>query len=255
MNNKTTKIKWFSAINQEDKNAFNTYIQYYTKAVKSSKINSPCLDPYLILDGEEDDNIKNLKDNYGVTVIHHRLTFYDKLKAYYKGDTTASGAYLRCDLPIILKNNNITDDYVLYTDNDVLFLNDVSGLLELTPKFFNISSEFSKDYLDVNSGVMWINTKSMIEVYDDFIDFIVKNFKHFKVYDQDAIKIYFDEDKEILDYSYNYKPYWGGVRNIRILHFHGPKPAHYEMCKKGEYPLMQLVNSFYYEMVERYNNL
>lgn len=248
------KIKWFSAINQESLDSYKTYIEYYTKAVISSIQNSPCLEPYLILDGVEDEYIKNLKEKYGVTVLHHRLTFYNELKEYYKGDTIASGAYLRCDLPIVLRNNNIDDNYVLYTDNDVLFYSDVSDLLLLKPQYFSISSEFTKDYRDINSGVMWINTKKMIEEYDDFVDFIVRNFKHFKVYDQDAIKIYFEGKTDILDYHYNYKPYWGETdKEIKILHFHGPKPSHYEMCKKGEYPLMQLVNDFYYKMIDKYN--
>lgn len=249
------KIKWFSAINQESIEAYKTYINYYTKAVKSALVNSPCLEPYLILDGEEDEYIKELQDKYNVKIIKHRLTFYDKLKEYYKGDTTASGAYLRCDLPIILKNNNIDDNYVLYTDNDVLFFSDVSGLLLLNPEYFAISSEFTKDYRDVNSGVMWINTKAMYKEYYDFVDFIINNFKHFKVYDQDAIKIYFYDKMTILDYYYNYKPYWGEDDNIKILHFHGPKPAHLQSCKTNTYPLMQLVNDYYYKCVEIFEKL
>lgn len=257
---KKSKIKpihWFSGINKDNRLVYLEYIEMYTKAVISQKRTNPHIKAYLIFDGEKDEKTDYLETVLDVVLIPHRVSFYDKLQDHYAENYIARGAYLRCDIPLIVKDILKLDaKYVLYTDNDVMFLDDVSDLNNLSPKYFNISSEFSKnDYTDINSGVMWINIDAMYDIYPRFKEFIVNNFDQFETYDQDAIKLFFKGKMDVLDYRYNYKPYFGKKDDIKILHFHGPKPLHLSLCKDKTYPLMSLVNDFYYEMVDYYNEL
>jgi lipopolysaccharide biosynthesis glycosyltransferase len=250
-------IHWFSGINKHNVPVYLEYIEMFTKAVISQKQTNPKIHSYLIFDGERDEKIDFLENKLNVTIIPYRVSFYEKLKAHYGDNNIAAGAYLRCDIPLIVKDIlQLPTKYVLYTDNDVLFMDDVTRLTRLRPKYFNISSEFSKwRYTDINSGVMWINVDSMYEIYPHFRDFIVENFARFETYDQDAIKLFFKRKMNTLDYRYNYKPYFGKRDDIKILHFHGPKPPHLQSCLDKTHPCMHLVNNFYFEMVEYYNNL
>lgn len=255
--NSEQKIHWFSGMNKHDLPVYAEYIGMYTKAVISQKQTNPNIQAYLIFDGERDEHIDFLEHNLDVVIIPYRVSFYDELKEHYADNHIAAGAYLRCDIPIIVKDIlKLPTKYVLYTDNDVLFMDDVSDVAHLKPTYFNISSEFSKNkYTDINSGVMWINTDSMYEIYPQFKDFIIKNFDKFETYDQDAIKLFFNGKWETLNFRYNYKPYYGKSNKIKILHFHGPKPIHSAFCNDKNYPLKHLVNDFYFEMVDYYNNL
>lgn len=258
LNKKTDgPIHWFSGINKDNQPVYLEYIEMYKKAVISQKYTNPEMIAYLIFDGERDTHIDYLEDTLNVKIIPHKVSFYKELRKFYGDNFIAGGAYLRCDIPIIVRDIlNLDTEYVLYTDNDVLFLDDVSDLNYLEPNFFNISSEFSKKkYTDINSGVMWINVRNMYDIYPKFKEFIINNFNKFETYDQDAIKIFFKGKMDVLDYRYNYKPYFGKRNDIKILHFHGPKPQHITSCRENTHPLMSLVNDFYYEMVEYYNDL
>jgi hypothetical protein len=252
-----SQIHWFSGINKVDVGIYLQYMEMFTKAVISQKKTNPGIQPYLIFDGERDKEIDYLENDLKVTIIPHRVSFYDKLKEFYGDNPIAAGAFLRCDIPLIVKDIlKLPAEYVLYTDNDVLFMDDVNRISSLKPKYFCISSEFSGGkYTDINSGVMWININNMYQIYPRFRNFIIENFAKFETYDQDAIKLFFDGKMDILDYRYNYKPYLGKTNDIKILHFHGPKPVHSQMCLDKTYPLMNLVNDFYFEMVDYYNNL
>lgn len=247
-------IYWFSGLNSQDNDKYLYYIQMYSVAVITALNTTPNIKPYLILDGEVDEHIQKLID-MGLTVIKHRSLFYEDLVKHYGTDTIALGAYLRIDIPKICEKLNIDSDYVLYTDNDVMFINDVSELYTKHPKYFLIAGEFSKvfDPLWVNSGVMWINWKNMRDKYDEFVEFIKHNFNKFATYDQDAIKQFYGSSCEELDWNYNYKPYWGKSDTIKILHFHGPKPAHVDQYET--YPYKNLYTPFYFEMVKYFYNI
>lgn len=250
-------IYWFSGVNKDNHPVYLEYIEMYTKAVISQKNTNPEIRAYLIFDGEKDEKIEYLEKALNVIIVPYKVSFYKELRKHYGENFIAGGAYLRCDIPVIVRDIlHLDTRYVLYTDNDVLFLSDVSRLNILTPKYFNISSEFSKKkYTDINSGVMWINIDNMYSIYPEFRKFIVENFDKFETYDQDAIKLFFKGKMDILDYRYNYKPYFGKREDIKILHFHGPKPQHIDSCRENTHPLMSLVNDFYYEMVEYYDSL
>jgi lipopolysaccharide biosynthesis glycosyltransferase len=227
----------------------------YTVAVLSAKKTNPNLKPHLILDGDIDTHILKLQE-LGVNIIKHKSLFYDDLKLYYKDNTTAFGAFLRIDIPKICESLGITDDCVLYTDNDVMFMSDVSELMNVKPNLFMAAGEFTKDFNPtlINTGVMWINWRAMNNEYNNFVQFIKLNFNRFQTYDQDALRMYFYKSVESLDFNYNYKPYWSFSNDIKILHFHGPKPTFVESdFKTFQYPTM--VTPLFKEMTKKFNEI
>jgi hypothetical protein len=248
-------MKWFSGVNTHNLELYKKYITMYKVAVLTAKETNPQIEPYLILDGEVDDNIVELI-NLGVQIVKHKVSFSEKLINHYKDNTIALGAFLRVDIPKICNDLNITDEYILYTDNDIMFINDVSSLNELKPNFFMCAGEFTPEFtpMGMNSGVMWINWKNMFEDYDNFVFYIKTNLDKFKVYDQDALKYFYIDRMESFDPSFNHKPYWGYNNNAKILHFHGPKPTFTDDDIKS-FPYPSLVTPYYKEMTQKFNQI
>lgn len=248
-------MKWFSGVNCHDTKLYEKYIKMYKVAVLTAKQTNPSIEPYLILDGEIDNYISELI-NLGVKIIKHKVSFSDNLINHYKDNTIALGAFLRVDIPKICNDLNLEDDYILYTDNDVMFINDVSSLNELKPNYFMCAGEFTTEFtpMGMNSGVMWINWKNMFNDYDNFVFFIKINLSKFQVYDQDALKLFYSDRMESFDPNFNYKPYWGEDNNIKILHFHGPKPTFTDNDLKS-FPYPSLVTPFYKKMTEKFNEI
>ena len=84
--------------------------------------------------------------------------------------------------------------------------------------------------------------------------FIKLNLSKFQTYDQDAIRFFYKDKVEELNYSYNYKPYWGNESNIKILHFHGPKPTFTDEDFKN-FPYPSMVTPFFKEMTDKFNTI
>jgi hypothetical protein len=226
----------------------------YKVAVMTQKKTNPFIKPYLILDGEEDyltDDLISL----GVTIIKHRCSFYNDLERHYAG-TIAFGAFLRIDLPIICQSLNINEDYILYTDNDVMFIKDVSKLKLEKPKYFSATGEFNPQLSknNFNSGVLWINWRNMLRIHPDFVEWIKNNLDKLKVFDQDALKIYFENEIDEFHHTFNYKPYWPKKDNIKILHFHGPKPTMSD-SEVRKYEHSHLLTSYFFERREKFNQI
>lgn len=247
-------MKWFSGVNSHNKTLYQDYINMYKVAVFTAKETNPLITPYLILDGDIDDSINELIE-MGVNVIQHRVSFSEKIVEHYKDDTIALGAFLRIDIPKICETLKIEDKYILYTDNDVYFIGDVTPITNYTPEFFAACGEFTPELesMNMNSGVMWINWGAMLNEYDDFVKYIVENFAN-NMYDQDALKKYYDGRITSLNPLYNYKPYWGPNNNIKILHFHGPKPT-FNQDKLDKFPFQALITPFYREMTTKFNKI
>jgi len=258
---KSKKLKkimyWFSGINNHNKESYFNYIKMYKVAVITAKKTNPNLKPILILDGDEDEYIQELY-GMGVKIVKHKSTFYNELKNHYKDNTTAFGAFLRVDIPIICDILNIEDEYVLYTDNDVMFMSDISDLENLKPKNLMCSGEFNPfvDYRGMNTGVMWLNWKSLLNSHNVFTNFIKNNLKLLHVYDQTAYILYYNSSIELLDYRYNYKPYWSESDDMKILHFHGPKPTQIWDDKSiNEYPHKSLFTPYFFKLTKVFNDI
>ena len=148
-------MKWFLAISEASLSEDDLYANCIRVAVASAKANTS-LKPILLYDGDGGRFVEELK-SLGVQVKRHRTALYRDIVEDKPSDDhymrIASGAFLRIDIPIIEEN----DDFVLYTDCDVLFLKD-PDLSRLAPKYFAVAPEFHRgDYNSMNSGVMLIN--------------------------------------------------------------------------------------------------
>lgn len=211
-------MKWYFASNGQSKDFFPLI-----KAAVISALKNTTLEPNFIYDGEENEFTQWLREK-GVNIIPHRISFYETLKNHYDESVLkiASGAFLRCDIPTIEKE----DKFVLYTDCDVLFLKDFS--IKLEPEYFACSTQFNKNnYKDFNTGVMLINVEKFRESYQDFKNFITENLSSLPDFDQTAYQKFYKNKNTKLPVIYNHKPYWGIDKNAVILHFHGPKPIHF----------------------------
>ena len=215
-------MKWYFALSGTSLSSDAIYANCIRVAVRSA-IQNTTLIPVFLFDGERNDLIRELED-CGVTIVYHRSRLYQTILTTFPENRhwqrIASGAYLRVDVPLIETN----DEYVLYTDCDVLFLKDPS-LQYLRPSHFAVAPEFEHgNYLNFNTGVMIINVAGMRAVDREFIDFIKSKIAGFSAFDQGAFRAFFPKQYDFLPETLNWKPYWGLNPSAEIVHFHGVKP-------------------------------
>ena len=120
-------MKWFFALSEASLSDDNLYANCIRVAVLSAKKNTSLI-PFFLYDGSENGFIEEMR-NLGVNIIYHRTSLYNEIVSANPDDRLfiriATGAFLRIDIPIIEKN----DEFVLYTDCDVMFLKDrISGI-------------------------------------------------------------------------------------------------------------------------------
>ena len=137
-------MQWFIALNEPIDPAFvghtSLYENFAKVAVYSARKNAPGLVPNLIYNGPENSFTEEMQA-LGVNVFHHKLSFEHLLDSVPDRDDgwrhIARGAMLRMDLPEIVSSN----ETILYTDTDVLFLSDPSiyqfpcGIFAAGPEF------------------------------------------------------------------------------------------------------------------------
>lgn len=247
-------MNWFCALNRGNEEKYIEYITMYTVAVLSALETNPQLKMNLIFSGERDEHIDRV-EKLGVNVIHHDISFKDEIISKYEGiqQSIALGAFLRVDVPKICHEMGIEDDFVLYTDCDVLFLRNIEEIKDINPKYFSVSGEFTKLVIgnSFNSGVMVMNWRNLYEDYINFCFFIKNTIPNLPAYDQGAYRIYYSEKFDYLDYKYNFKSYWPEEDDIAIFHFHGPKPLHIDYIDTHKHK--SLAGPLYFKMTELFN--
>lgn len=201
-----------------------------------SAIHNTSLDPYLIFDGRPSKFTDELNE-IGVKIIPHRLSFADAIEAKWPAgwctEGFIAGTYLRYDIPQILETFGITDQYILYTDIDVIFMEDFD-LSPLKPSHFACSTEMKQDDWSLfNAGVMLMNVPVIGLVAELMKQDAVLHFEEDRRVscDQVALNRFFKGRWDRLPIEYNWKPYWGYNPEAKIVHFHGPKPFHVEEFK------------------------
>jgi hypothetical protein len=226
--------KWYFCLSQSSIDRDNHGWEDMVFVAVKSALRNTNLQPILLFDGEPSFFISQL-ELIGVKVIYHRVSFYEDLKQRDSKSpgylSIASGAFLRTEIPMI----EDTDDFVLYTDCDIVFFSD-NFLINQRPHFFSCAPQSSKsDYLnDANSGVLVINVKNMRDTYPDFRQFIVDNlYSGWPGCDQENYRRFYHGKWDNLPLVANWKPYWGFSEDIEILHWHGPKPE--AIYKKLQY--------------------
>jgi len=215
-------MKWYFAVTEATLGHYDhDFIGLMKAAVASARANTD-LQPNLIYDGSENALTHDLRA-LGVTIHHHQLSMGPYIRQHapagYAVDV-ACGAYLRTDIPEI----NQEDEFVLYTDCDVLFLRQPT-FLTMRPKYFACAPEFFiDDYSNINTGVMLMNLPNLRAEIPNFRHFIQQRFPDLVAFDQGAYQNYFLGQESRLSETTNWKPYWGLNDAAEIIHFHGPKP-------------------------------
>lgn len=219
-------MKHFFALYKDPAGQYLNYIDHI-KAMINSAVKNTSLQSYFIYDGEEDE-LTDWLESKGVMIVYHRSSLSELIQSSDGNKinkNTAMGAYLRLDIPTILKKLGITDDIVLYTDCDVIFLKDV--VYNDLPKFFAIAPEFNNrpERPYYNTGVMFINVAEFTESHNQFMGFInsTGDLSKFGDYDQGAINHFYNNRFTVLEWNYNWRPYFGVNNDAVIVHYHGLK--------------------------------
>ena len=164
----------------------------------------------------------------------------------YNNTNAMMSTFLRLDIPIL----GFIDDYVLYTDLDVMFTRhiqihefgpDLPMYLAMGTESFvidKVTPQFDANY--GNAGVILYHIPNMHYTYDKFIEwtFSEENKKkglHYGDYgpgDQGAYNsFYHDHYKATIHQNafFNWRPYFKGAPRdhhpVAIVHWHGPKPV------------------------------
>jgi hypothetical protein len=204
---------------------------------KSAKINCK-FDMYCIYDGEPN-VITGKLEELGVHVLFHKPAYVGLLETgarrgrrgrggIWADPALWNGAFLRLEIPLLVRELGFRDKFVLYVDTDTFFQSE-PPLDLIHPRYLAAASESDpKNKRFFNSGVMVLNVRSMVETYPQFIQFCIDNDFAPKsgVIDQGLYNIFYRTKWQHLDAEYNWKAYWPINPRASIIHFHGPNPAH-----------------------------
>jgi lipopolysaccharide biosynthesis glycosyltransferase len=206
------------------------------------------LEPVCIYDGEE--NALTAWLAAARVPVIRRSTFLGAITIEFP--PIARGAYLRLEVPAICRERGWTDRFVLYTDCDVMFVRDVTPLLDgLAPRFLAAAPEGDRtDLVRFNSGVMLINVPAWEAELPALTDTFRRNMAEALAppYDQALLQRHFAGRIDPLPNELNWKPYWEQNAAAAILHFHGPKPAQRPLLlnRQGPAELQRLATEQYF---------
>jgi hypothetical protein len=258
-------MHWFFALT-EDSTAFRQYAEMIMVAVHTAR-KFTSLVPHCIFDGGENDFTSWLK-KHDVRIVRHRSFVREALGdlGRRKGNphlaAALSGAFSRVELPEIVGRLG-SGARVLYTDCDVVFRGEVVPELEANAcRYFAVAPEsVLGDYVNMNTGVMLMNTERLRESLPEFLDYISKNLAELEreSWDEAAYRWYYrDENGPIWDRlppELNWKPYWGESDDAKIIHFHGPKPFQRDHIETVWPELREHTGGAYLAEVERWGAL
>lgn len=183
------------------------------------------LQPTMIYYGESFDLplIKWLQDR-GVTILKafpeigfELLTLEESAARFDRG----VGSLLKLEIHRVLNDEHLPEDYVLYTDCDVMFTPNFK-LPRVKPKLLAGTPEYIKDdWGHIDTGVMLLNNFNLLNRYNSIARFFIENYRPEWDWEQDG---YNQLEWDKLDQLYNWKPYWGKNSEAKIVHFHRLKP-------------------------------
>ena len=254
-------MEWYFALT-EDSTAFRQYAEMIMVAVHTAQQHTT-LQPHCIYDGGDNDFTAWLTKR-GVRIIQHRSFVRDALEELgrRKGNphlaAALSGAFSRVELPEI-----VTSGRILYTDCDVFFLGEVVPELEANAcRYFAVAPESARDdYVNMNTGVMLMNTERLRESLPAFREYISKNLAALEAesWDEAAYRWFYRDEKgpmwDRLRPELNWKPYWGENAQAKIIHFHGPKPFQRDYIDSLWPELKEHTGGAYMAEVERWSQL
>lgn len=248
-------MRWFFALN-EASTSFWDYANLVQVAVHSARRHTT-LTPVCLYDGN-DNALTAWLEAADVTIIRRRTFLHEWVTDLAP---IPRGAYLRLEIPEVCRDRGWTDDYVLYTDCDVVFTTDPAPTLaRIKPELFAAAPESDQsDFVHFNSGVMWINVGGFAREQNALRETIRTHLSEAITppYDQAALQRHFAGRVTPLPVEFNWKPYWGPHDDALILHFHGPKPAQKYLALNQRLPvgLTRWVGPAYYEACRLWDTL
>jgi lipopolysaccharide biosynthesis glycosyltransferase len=230
------------AVNNGVSNSNPSFLNYLKVALHTAK-EVGYDDILLLYDGKEPD----VKCNK----IKCRSRFYDLMVKTLRPDQLpmALGTMLRLEIPYLL-----TDEYVLYTDVDVIFKKKMTDEEMPRPEYWAMTFEHCPTDPVFNAGVTVMHLPKLKDpAFDAFIE---KNFYEAAQisFDQKLINDYYRGKIEELHPKYNWRPYWPDANGIAILHLHGPKPMESQE-KVNSFPEVLRPMNFYVWTKEWFNIL
>src|SRR3954469_3372880 len=172
-------MKWFFALT-EDSTAFRQYADMIMVAVHTAR-RFTSLVPHCIYDGGANAFTEWLA-KHDVQIIRHRSFLCERLvelgqrKENPHLAAALAGAFSRIDLPELVTTLG-NPERVLYTDCDVIFLADIVQTLQsITCDYFAVAPEsVQDDYVNMNTGVMLMNTSRLCETLPQLRAYILEN--------------------------------------------------------------------------------
>lgn len=250
-------MKLFFGTNSSTSKTNNIKLLY---AAINSAIKNTDFEIFVLFDGKRNE----LELPNSVNVIEYRHRCYDFFKESNRCKNnigvfdTATGAFLRTEIPNVVKMLGLNDSFCLYTDYDVIFQKgDYSVLDNIKPTNIAVSPEIDINCKNhFNSGVMVINIESMTKNDDLIIDNILNTFdQRNRGYDQPILNDIFKNKFDSLPLEFNWKPYWGINENAKIIHFHGAKPKLIEPEWRYDQPIVKLLRDKDEIAFEYYNKI
>jgi hypothetical protein len=228
-------MKWYFAINQQGTG--NEAGALARLAVRSAR-KTTNLEPYLLYRGERSQFTAWMEDQ-GVTIIDVLPQYETSLqRAITEGwyPSAWTGHWLRTEIC----NVELEDEFVLYTDVDVIFLKPIE-LSGVRPRFFACAPEMNiNERAHFNTGVMVMNVPALRADYPRLRAAIEHRFStgaRTPFHDQTIYNSVYHGLQDQLDPIYNWKPYWPANPKAAIFHFHGPKLNAIEAVIAGTWSL------------------
>ena len=257
-------MKWFFALNDSSA-AFEYYAGMVRVAVHSA-LKHTNLEPVFVYDGA-DNSLTDWLEARGVTIVRRKSLLHLELERsidpgrFPHARSIALGAFLRLEVPLVVRELGWDDAFVLYTDCDVMFTSAFSReLLEQRPRFLAVAPESKiNDWENMNSGVMVMNVDALIEDFGRFHTTVLRQIANsdWASFDQRAYRAHYRNRWDRLPPELNWKPYWGANSRAEIVHFHGPKPFQKYTLASGRAPenLRALANAGFYHYAALFDQL
>jgi len=241
-------MKWFMCINGNSE-----HHKTMSKVAVISALKNTALVPHLIYAGECDDYSAWMMSK-GVRVFYRILSYIEELRRCNKERRSiGSGAFLRTEIPCLTRVLEFKDKYILYTDCDVMFLNNPPE--DIKPEYFACGPEFDKENKShVNTGVMYLNLHSLYYTYEEFKKYIIDRIDKEIGYDQAMYNVFYKNMWDTLPATMNWKPYWGYNEGATVIHWHGPKPTHvYQMKTMTDPESFGALFSLWHDNIDPYD--
>jgi lipopolysaccharide biosynthesis glycosyltransferase len=223
-------VKWFFCLD-DGANQF-----ALARVAVSTCLRQTRLRPHCLYSGDSPDVVRWL-EAAGVSVFRHAVpAVAEAVRRCYDDPRVALAAYLRTDIPRFCEPG---DEWVFYSDVDVMFVGDCEHLKTLRPAWLAMTCDLDPlDASKCNSGAILMNVVRLRDDHPNFVNWVNQNARRWVDWDQEAYRQYYvtrglaDE----LPLEYNWRPFWredwaileGNCRQrqmpLQLVHFQILKP-------------------------------